>query len=141
MSETVGSQTFRRAISNATTYWASAPYYAIYLPKGAVWRIDQLIITAATKYAAQDTNYNTFLLYDASGNIIGGVRNGPASGGLDINFAVASTDGVQSAFTATYKYIDARANAVAVYVTPAVVGTGVTMYGVEAIVVATPLRG
>ncbi len=147
MSRLVGQQVFEVGLwDTGTAQWNAAGseprQFPLYLPKGAIWHIDKFIISANTKYAAADTNYNVFHLKDsATGNIIGGVRNGPAASGLDINIKFASTDGVQSAFTAAYQEIDCRTADGYLVVTADFVGTTRAMTGLKAYVVATPRRG
>jgi hypothetical protein len=126
------------ADSYATTDATSGYGYSILLPAGPVWRIDKFYVLAQTTYAAQDTNYQTFTLCDASGNGIASVANGPATGGLAIGPAVVT--GVDSTMTSTYQYIDCSSSAAAIYVKGAATGNGRAMVGLKFIVLATPIR-
>ena len=108
-----------------------------YLPEGFIWRIDRLVIQAETDYAVSNTVYQTFTLYNSSGNALAQVANGPTAGGLAIG---PNATGVTSTITSTYQYIDCRTAASYVYVKTASTSTGVEMVGVKVILLATPQR-
>jgi len=122
----------------ATTDASSGYKIGMVLEQGYIWKIEQFGVQAKTTYAAQDTNYQTFYLKDASGNTIASVANGPASSGLAIGPAVAT--GVDDSMDASYQYIDATDAEGVVYVTTEATGNGRAMLGVHGWVKATPMR-
>lgn len=122
----------------ATTDESSGYKVPVILPAGYVWKIENMFIQAKTSYAAQDTNYETFTLYDASGNGICSVANGDATSGLAIGPTVAT--GTTSTMTSAYQYIDCRSAAGVVYVGVAATGSGRAMVGVQGCILATPTR-
>ena len=126
------------ADSFATSDASSGYKYPILLPEGYIWRIDQFLMSAHTTYVAVNTSYQTFTLYDASGNAIASIANGPATGGLAIGPLVAT--GIDESMTSTYKYIDCTSAAAAIYVLTAATGNGLAMVGLKFVVLATPLR-
>ena len=107
------------------------------LPSGYVWRIDGMFVQAQTSYAAQDTKYQTFTLYNSAGSGICAVANGPATGGLAVN---ADATGVTTTITSAYQYIDCTAANGYVYAKTAATGSGRAMVGVKVVVLATPVR-
>jgi hypothetical protein len=123
--------------SFATTDETNGYRIPFLLPSGYIWRIDKLLVQAQTNYAAQDTNYETFTLYDSSGNGICAVANGPATGGLAIG---AHATGVTTTMTSAYQYIDARAADSYVYAKCAATGSGRAMVGIKIVLMATPMR-
>jgi len=126
------------ADSFATTDESSGYKYPIWLPSGYIWRMDTFAVMAQTNYAAADTNYETFTLYDSSGNAVASVANGSSTGGLAIGPAVVT--GVDTSMTSTYQYIDCSDAAKAMYVAAAATGSGLAMLGLKFIVFATPIR-
>jgi len=122
----------------ATTDESSGYKVAVVLPAGFIWRIDNMFVVAKTTYAAVDTNYQTFTLYDSSGNGICSIANGPATGGLAIGPTV--TTGTTSTMTTAYKYIDCSSAGKTVYIGTAATGGGRAMLGIRGSVLATPFR-
>lgn len=122
----------------ATSDYTNGYKVAVVLPAGFIWRIDNMFVTAKTTYAAVDTNYQTFTLYDSSGNGICSIANGPATGGLAIGPTV--TTGTTSTMTTAYKYIDCSSAAKTVYVGTASTGGGLAMVGIRGSILATPIR-
>ena len=111
---------------------------SIILPtRGHYWEIEQFYVVADDTFSAQNTNYGAFLLKDSSGNTIGTVTNGPASGGLDID---AAGTGVDTSMTAAYKFIDCRSSVDEIYVQVSDVGAGVVYTGLKFLVMARPYR-
>lgn len=96
----------------------------IVLDNGYVYEFQEMWILSSTSYAAQDTNYNTFTLYDPSGNVIAVVANGPASTGLAIGYGGAGTT---TTATSAYKYIDASDTAKVPYISAVPTGDGRAM--------------
>jgi fermentation-respiration switch protein FrsA (DUF1100 family) len=122
----------------ATTDDATGYKVAITLPSGAIWRIDSMYIHSKTNYAAADTNYQTFTLYDSSGNAICAIANGSSTTGVAIGPTVVT--GATSTMTAAYKYVDCRAAAKTVYLGTSATGIGRAMVGINGCVLATPQR-
>lgn len=113
-----------------TTYHTSGYFHVIPLPAGYVYEVTKLAVSAATDYAAQDTNYNTVSVTDASGNSIASVANGPSSGGLD--FDVNPATGVDSSMAAAYAKVDASNTASYLKVTCVATGAGRVQVGLRA---------
>lgn len=122
----------------ATSDYTNGYKYPVVLPSGYVWRVDAFYVQAQTNYAAVDTNYQTFTLYDSSGNGIASVANGSSTTGVAIGPAVVT--GVDSTMTSTYQYIDCTSAAGTLYVGTASTGAGLAMVGVRGCVLATPVR-
>jgi len=120
----------------ATSDGNDAKEYAIPMPKGQIWQIDEFGVRAGTNYAAADTSYQTFYLKDTSGNTIASVANGPAATGLAIG-PVAT--GKTTTMSATYKKIDARTATTYIYVDSVPTGSGRAMVHVGGWVLATPI--
>ena len=122
----------------STAYYTSGYFRTIPLPIGYLWEVTGFEVSAATDYAAQDTNYNTVTLTDSSGNSIASAANGPESTGVD--FDVNPATGIDSSMTAGYKRIDCSAAAGYLKVTTAITGAGRTHVGLMAHVTVKGLR-
>jgi urocanate hydratase len=103
-----------------------------------LWHITEFGVNASTSYAAQDTNYQTFYLKDASGNTIASVANGPSSGGLAIGPTVVT--GVDTAMDGSYDDIDCSSANKTVYVSTAATGNGRAMVKIMGWIKAVPYR-
>ena len=113
----------------ATTYETSGYLAAVALPEGGVWEITEFGVNAATTYAAQNTNYQTFSLKDSSNNTIASVANGTSTTGLAIGPLVVT--GIDTTMVAAYKNIDCTSAPKTVYVSTAATGNGRAMIGVS----------
>jgi hypothetical protein len=122
----------------STTYYTTGYARNIVLPVGYLWEVTAFAVSAATDYAAQDTNYNTVTLYDSSGNSIAAVANGPSSGGLDFDANPAT--GADSSITAGYKRIDCSAAAGYLRIVTTITGAGRVHTGLTAHVTLKGLR-
>ncbi len=122
----------------ATTYMTSGYFKTIVLPIGFLWEVTAFSVSAATDYAAQDTNYMTVTLTDSSGNSIAAVANGSSTTGVD--FDVNPATGADSTITAAYKRIDCSAAAGYLKVVTTGTGAGRVCVGLQAHVTVKGLR-
>lgn len=124
----------------ATTDESNKYYSPITLPEGYIWRIDKFLVHAKTNYIAVDTNYQTFLLCDSSGNVIATVANGSSTTGVAIGPEVVTGIMEAADMTSTYQYIDCTSAEKTIYVKTAATGSGRAMLGICGTVLATPQR-
>ncbi|MCK9629343.1 MAG: hypothetical protein M0R37_12230 [Bacteroidales bacterium] len=122
----------------ATTYMTSGYFKTIALPIGALYEVSAFAVSAATDCAAQDTNYMTVTLTDASGNSIAAVANGTSTTGTD--FDVNPATGADSTLTAAYKRIDCSAAASYLKIVTTGTGAGRVCPGLQAHVTIKRLR-
>ena len=111
----------------ATTDYTNGYRHCFPLEAGYTYRLKTFRVLAATNYIAADTNYETFYLYDSSGNVIASVANGTATTGLTIG---PVTTGVDITMDSTYEVINCASAAGYVYVMNGNTGVGRAMVGV-----------
>jgi len=118
-----------RADSFNTTDASSGLRYKLEPPlkAGYQYEVIKFGVHANTSYAAQDTNYNTFTLYDEDGNAIASVAGGPATGGLAIG---AHNTGKDTTPTSPYHRVDCSGADEYLYVMLANTGVGRAMNGI-----------